>query len=143
MDQNYSIVLSRPCQVYKTCMVLICVKGSTHSTNCIDCFRQPRFPTIRSNRHQSNGHWTPDRSCRNSQFFSFGLMYDFQTHCAQNYGAQETATKSKVQTALQSICSRLRRFDGIFVFLQDRLDATAASGNVRAVQGIKKCEHET
>ena len=86
MDQNYSIVLSRPCQVYKTCMVLICVKGSTHSTNCIDCFRQPRFPTIRSNRHQSNGHWTPDRSCRNSQFFSFGLMYDFQTHCAQITG---------------------------------------------------------
>jgi hypothetical protein len=35
--------------------------------------------------------------------------------------------KSKAETALQSICSRLCRLHGIFEFLADELDATAAS----------------
>ena len=93
-------MLSRPCQVHETCMILTFVKGATHWRNCIECVLLASlvFPPIKPIFISPLGIGLLIALVR---FLSLFLEAWFPNSLCPNCGAQDTATKSKVQTAQQ------------------------------------------
>jgi hypothetical protein len=97
------------------------IHTSIKEKGCLmEYFSPPHCPTIRANHHPSK----QCRTCPACHPFSSCLIS--KVICGK-ITLEGTMGKSKAETALQSICSRLCRLHGIFEFLADELDATAAS----------------
>ena len=101
----------------------------------LEFVHRPLCPTIQSSLRRSNcQQWNPSRI---GPSFSFGLMPNSLCPNQRAY-LPGKLSKSKAPTSLQRGCGWLGRFDGIFMFLRDQLDATAANGKVGTMKGIQE-----